>query len=132
MKTLTCTLFVSVLLCACGGTEKKTTETPVTPDTATATPVDQDPGTPTTTPDAAPDPAMIAKGAAVFAENCSTCHGDNAEGSGKSPALRGDGALASYPTEAELFEYTKRTMPKDSPGDLSDEDYKAVVAWLRQ
>ena len=41
-----------------------------------------------------PSPADIARGRAIFANTCSSCHGMNAQGTGAGPSLVGVGAAA--------------------------------------
>jgi mono/diheme cytochrome c family protein len=74
-------------------------------------------------------PALVAEGATVFGEYCASCHGDQGEGTG-APAVAGSGALGAYATEQALFDYVKAEMPQDDPGSLSDDQYRAVVAWM--
>ena len=50
---------------------------------------------------------------------------------GDPPALRGAGALASFPSDEALFAYTRATMPRYQPGRMTDDAYGAVVAFLR-
>ena len=71
------------------------------------------------------------KGASVFEDACSTCHGDAGEGGGKTPAVKGDGTLTRFGSDKELWDYVKKDMPKDDPGTLSDEDVANVIAWIK-
>jgi len=50
---------------------------------------------------------------------------------GDPPALRGPGALSSFPTDGALFAYTRATMPRYQPGRLDDEAYADLVAFMR-
>ena len=72
-----------------------------------------------------------AAGATVNEDSCSNCHGDAGEGSGKTPAIKGDGALGRFGSDKELWDYVKKEMPKDDPGSLSDEDVANVIAWMK-
>ena len=125
MRTLLlCALFPIAL--ACGGKSGGESSTPADPATPGASEV------PGATASATPaDPALVARGAAIYEESCSTCHGDAGAGKGKSPAVVGAALMNKFPAAADLLEYTKREMPKDDPGSLSDDDYNAVVAWMR-
>lgn len=125
MRTLLlCALFP--LAVACGGKSGGESTAPADPAAASASEV------PGATPSAAPaDPALLARGAEIYEESCSTCHGDAGAGKGKSPAIVGAALMNKFPAAADLLEYTKREMPKDEPGSLSDDDYNAVVAWMR-
>jgi mono/diheme cytochrome c family protein len=132
---------LAVLALACGGKDKADTTTPTggTGDVnpcanpcASANPcANANPCAANNNTAAAADPALIAKGATVFEDSCSLCHGDSGEGNKKTPAVKGAGALSKFPTDDGLLEYTKKEMPKDDPGGLSDDDYRAVVAWMR-
>lgn len=127
MRTLLLCAVSSIVL-ACGGKggdQETIPDEPVAADEPTAA----DPAA--TPPAGAPDPALLAKGADVFSESCSTCHGDDGMGQGKSPAVRGPGALSRFASDDELLAYTREEMPKDDPGGLSDEEYQAVVVWMR-
>lgn len=72
-----------------------------------------------------------AKGAAVFDDSCSSCHGDAGEGAGKNPKVKGDGSLSKFGSDKELWDYVKKEMPKDDPGSLSDEQVADVIAWMK-
>ena len=133
------------LVSACGGSSKPQTLPPTTPATAAEeanqpTPVSQDSASsdamareepPSTTPTSSADPALIAKGAAIFEEYCSICHGEAGAGTKKSPKVKFGGTNDEFPNADTLFAYTKEKMPKDDPGSLSDDEYKAVVAWMQ-
>lgn len=49
---------------------------------------------------------------------------------GTPPALRGDGALASLPSAAALFQYTRAAMPRYRPGTMTDREYLDITAFL--
>jgi S-disulfanyl-L-cysteine oxidoreductase SoxD len=108
----------------CGGGDKGGDTTPA----ASAVPAEGG------APEAAPAGGLsdqLAQGDKVWADSCTTCHGDSGEGKGeKNPALVGGKALGRFKTGGELFEYVKEKMPKDGPGTLSDADYLAATAWL--
>ena len=78
-----------------------------------------------------PATAGAEDGAKVYAAWCAQCHGKSGEGKKKAPAVRGKSALAKFKTDKDLFVYLKKEMPKDEPGQLSDAEYKAVIAWMR-
>lgn len=78
--------------------------------------------------------ALLPAGRRLFAEACSSCHGQDARGiAGRAPSLRGVGELA-----ADFYLRTNR-MPLDDPEDqperhpssaLSTEQKRAVVAYV--
>jgi cytochrome c len=85
------------------------------------------------------------KGAKIYAENCAACHGDQLEGNpakgiGGDKLIGGRGTLATktpiktvesyWPYATTLFDYTKRAMPFNAPGSLSDDDVYSVVAHI--
>ena len=85
----------------------------------------------------------VAEGMAVYNAKCAACHGADlggVKGTGAAPLVGGRGTLDSgkpkktvesyYPYASTLFDYTKRAMPFDAPGTLSDHERYAVVAYL--
>jgi len=73
---------------------------------------------------------QVAMGQKVFGDNCASCHGDKAQGGDKAPALVGAHALDDYKNAKQAFDYSKKNMPPDRAGSLSDDDYWSVVAFL--
>jgi S-disulfanyl-L-cysteine oxidoreductase SoxD len=84
-------------------------------------------------------------GARVYAEHCAACHGDQLEGNpakglGGDRLIGGRSTLATktpiktvesyWPYATTLFDYTKRAMPFNAPGSLSDDDVYSVVAYM--
>jgi len=101
-----------VVVAACGGTAPTPTPTPqptlVPPPTATPQPT------------APPAPPQSAAGESVFSDKCSGCH--------STPP--GATVLSNYSTAQSLFEGIRRSMPKNAPGSLSDEQYYDVLSFL--
>ena len=69
--------------------------------------------------------------------NCwnSHCHGNVTYENGFTiptavPALVGSGALAKFPTAANLYGYIHATMPFQNPGALTDDEYYQIIAFL--
>lgn len=97
-----------------------------------------------------PDPALAARGDAVFATHCASCHGRSAEGQDPrqpmggsqadgtplAPALNGTGHAWHHDPQY-LFRHVKSGSPMaGSPmvgfGDtLSDEEIAAAIAWFQ-
>jgi mono/diheme cytochrome c family protein len=138
MTRIVSTALLAALAIACGGKGSGEPTTPAGDNTAPAgdntAPAGDNTANPcgdTTAAPAAADPALVARGAKVFEDSCSLCHGDDGMGNKKTPAVKGPGSLAKYGTDDSLLAYTKKEMPKDDPGGLSEDDYRAVVAWMR-
>jgi mono/diheme cytochrome c family protein len=80
----------------------------------------------------AAQPKAIEAGANLYSQYCSRCHGDNAEGRGKKPSLRGPDTANS--TDGELFWILKNGdlahgMPDWS--QLPEPERWQLVAYLR-
>ena len=73
--------------------------------------------------------AQVARGAAVFAQSCSTCHGPNGNDGFATP-LKGPGSLVRFASTRELYAYTSATMPLAAEGSLTQRQYLDVIAWL--
>jgi cytochrome c len=86
-----------------------------------------------------------AQGAAVYATNCATCHGNDGEGKPPYPQLLGGPkgnvdfstdpkiprTIGNYwPYATTLFDYIRRAMPLMSPGVLTPDQTYAVTAYL--
>jgi mono/diheme cytochrome c family protein len=84
-----------------------------------------------------------ALGAAIFADKCAMCHGEN----GKVPTVPAAGALVSdiaitdisaalktipnfWPYATTLFDYTRRSMPWQMPGSLTNDEVWSLTAFL--
>lgn len=88
----------------------------------------------------------VAHGARVYAARCAACHGaTGTEGPfhilvgtepsdfsfGDDPALLGRRTIGNYwQYVTTLFDYTRRAMPFDRPGSLTDDEVYAVTAWM--
>lgn len=96
-----------------------------------------------------PGRGSVERGAAVYAAQCSQCHGAKGEGLPTFPKLVGrDSAGAPtpefqfattnktktignyWPYATTLFDYIKRAMPFATPGSMADDDVYAVTAFL--
>jgi mono/diheme cytochrome c family protein len=88
-----------------------------------------------TTPSSTPTTAltfgqMADSGKTVFAGHCASCHGAQGQG-GRAPAvIGGDAHLAKYNTAQGLLDFVDATMPANTPGSLSHQDYLDVVSYL--
>jgi mono/diheme cytochrome c family protein len=74
------------------------------------------------------------RGEAIYARECSTCHGETLKGGEGSPALTGPDFRAIWDgkTVADLFDKTRLTMPSapETPGKLSRQQYVDVIAHI--
>ena len=81
-----------------------------------------------------------AKGAVIYAEKCSGCHGDNGKG-GPAAALVSDkkieGISAAQKTiknfigdSTTIFDFIRRAMPFQAPRSLSDDEVYALTAYI--
>ena len=81
-----------------------------------------------------------ARGTAVYAEKCQSCHGEKGAGQPNDRLVGGHGTLASkspvrtvgsyWPYSTTVFDYVRRAMPYTNPRTLSDDDVYAVTAYL--
>jgi len=90
-----------------------------------------------------PGSGTPAKGATIYAEKCSACHGDAGKGGVAPfyPALIGGKPLTdgidtmktianyyAYPTT--IFDYTRRAMPYNMPRSLTDDEVYSLTAYI--
>jgi mono/diheme cytochrome c family protein len=79
--------------------------------------------------------SQAAQGAALYARQCTACHGAKLEG-GAGPALTGSSfrqlAAGQHLTAAALLDRISTTMPMTAPGSLKPEEYAALAAFLLQ
>jgi alcohol dehydrogenase (cytochrome c) len=75
--------------------------------------------------------AQAARGATVYTQYCTQCHGANLQGE-SGPALSGQVLRQAYGagTAAQLYDFISRQMPQNSPGSLSQEQYLNVTAYI--
>jgi cytochrome c len=89
-----------------------------------------------------------AQGAAIFADQCALCHGDEGKGvamtqSGapSAPPVASDNKISGiddrtttianfWPYATTIFDYTRRAMPWTEPRSLSDNDVYALTAYI--
>jgi mono/diheme cytochrome c family protein len=74
------------------------------------------------------------RGAAVYANACASCHGDQMEGEGQAPPLSGSDFTSKWNKQVvdDLFEIVKASMPADKPGSLTAAQNADVLAYIFQ
>lgn len=88
-----------------------------------------------------PGKGTVDRGADVYAEQCSACHGTFGEGEGRFPKLVGgvgslrderpEPTVGSYwPFAPTLWDYINRAMPMAAPHSLSADDVYALTAYI--
>lgn len=72
------------------------------------------------------------RGSAFYAKECAACHGEGLMGQDQAPGLVGPEFLANWSgqTVADLFEQTRKSMPKDNANAFSRQEYLDVVAFM--
>lgn len=87
-----------------------------------------------------PGRGTVSAGLALYATQCSACHGPGGSG-GSGGKLAGGGPLPGsaradktigqfWPFATTVFDYLRRAMPLQAPGSLSDDDSYALTAYL--
>jgi cytochrome c5 len=89
-----------------------------------------------------PGSGTSVQGAKVYAEKCSSCHGDGAKGGPGYPLAMFGGAPVSsgidtpktignfYGYSTTVFDFIRRTMPFNQPRTLSNDEVYALTAYL--
>jgi cytochrome c1 len=72
------------------------------------------------------------RGAELYAEKCSMCHGDSLGGVESAPALTGPAFYGNWEGETlnALFERIRLSMPQDNPGSLSRTQNADIIAHM--
>ena len=81
------------------------------------------------------------QGAAIFAEKCAACHGDNGKGGGPAAALVEERKIVDisaaqktiknfWPYSTTIFDFIRRAMPFTAPRSLSDDEVYALTAYI--
>jgi mono/diheme cytochrome c family protein len=76
--------------------------------------------------------AQAAKGEGLYKFECSSCHGDDLQGSGPMPGLSGEDFRKEWDGQSvgDLFSRIQTTMPGDKPGKLTPDVNASIVAFL--
>ena len=75
---------------------------------------------------------QAARGEALFAEKCSSCHGPDLNGGEMAPGLVGGNFTSNWNdlTLGDLFERMRISMPQNDPGSLSRQENADILAFV--
>ena len=75
---------------------------------------------------------QAARGQNVYTANCSFCHGEGLVGSEMAPVLTGSSFVKFWEglSLGDLLSMMQTSMPQDSPGALSDQEYVDVLSYM--
>lgn len=73
--------------------------------------------------------AQAELGDRVYSEQCAMCHGSRLEGV-SAPALTGTVLAADWGDAEALYSFFSVAMPPMAPGQLSEEEYLAILAYI--
>ena len=75
---------------------------------------------------------QASRGETVYSETCVSCHGQDLGGNSNSPGLVGMGFMFLWEgkTLGEFFEKIRSDMPTDRPGQLTQQNYLDVLAYI--
>ena len=76
--------------------------------------------------------AQATNGAALYQQNCATCHLSDLQGSFEAPALNNTNFRINWTNRSvnALLDLLRRTMPPQAPGSLDEAGYLQIVAFL--
>jgi S-disulfanyl-L-cysteine oxidoreductase SoxD len=74
------------------------------------------------------------RGKALYAQECSSCHGGELTGGEMAPPLAGGEFLAGWDglTVGDMFERIRISMPQNAPGSLSGQQNADILAYMFQ
>lgn len=72
------------------------------------------------------------RGEPLYGESCGSCHGTALEGGEMAPPLTGGPFNSNWNglTMGDMFERTRISMPQNSPGSLSRQQYVDILAFM--
>jgi S-disulfanyl-L-cysteine oxidoreductase SoxD len=78
--------------------------------------------------------AQATRGAALYKENCQSCHGDTLDGLGPVPPLAGSDFTSHWDgmAVADLLDKMQTSMPADRPGQLSAQVNADILSYILQ
>jgi len=76
--------------------------------------------------------AQAARGKALYAESCASCHGGELTGGEMAPPLAGGEFMAGWDglTIGDLFERVRISMPQNAPGSLSGQQNADILSFM--
>lgn len=74
---------------------------------------------------------QAAAGQTAYNSNCAQCHGKQLEGP-DAPGLAGPDVMQNWATAGGLFDFIHVAMPPSAPGQLGDETYLNIIAYIMQ
>ena len=74
---------------------------------------------------------LAAAGQTAYNSNCAQCHGRQLEGP-EAPGLAGQDVMQNWDTAGGLFDFISVAMPPSAPGQLGEETYVNIVAYIMQ
>ncbi len=85
-----------------------------------------------TTADGVYSDAQAARGARIYRNECSSCHGTTLRGAEAAGALLGTTFIGNWSEKSVggLYQYIRTTMPPTRPGGLPEQSYVDVLAYL--
>ena len=77
-------------------------------------------------------PEQARRGEPLYRESCGSCHGTSLEGGEMAPPLTGGPFNSNWNglTMGDLLERTRVSMPANSPGSLSRQQYTDILAFM--
>ena len=77
-------------------------------------------------------PGQSKRGAALYANECASCHGSALNGGESAPPLTGGEFFSNWNglTVGDLFERIRVSMPADNPGKLTREQDADILAFM--
>src|ERR1700687_4687747 len=75
---------------------------------------------------------QAARGGALYANNCASCHGTSLTGGESAPPLTGGEFSSNWfgLTVGDLFERIRTTMPADRPGRINRQQNADILAYI--
>lgn len=74
---------------------------------------------------------QAAAGDKAYQSNCAQCHGVKLEGT-EAPGLFGQDVMGNWDTAAGIYDFISVAMPPAAPGQLGDETYLNIIAYVMQ